>query len=452
MHQVNPAEERDLSGTLPKTTTFSCPLEMQNQVQNYPWGKVGSQSIISTLTGNNSEAPMAELWMGAHPKAPSKVLIDGDGTLPLDKVIAENPEAILGPKVLAEFGPTLPFLFKVLSVGAPLSIQAHPDKELAKKLHQKDPANYPDDNHKPEVAIAITPVEALCGFRPLKDIKAACRITPELVELLGDALHSKINDFEKHDKATLLKEIYSRVMTSDVGTVTKLCKDLYNRLSQVSELEDLHPEEQWIVELSKSYPEGDVGIFSFYLLNLIKLKPGEGVFLKANTPHAYLSGDMVECMANSDNVVRAGLTPKHKDIPTLLDMLEYVPATNLVIVPSPNQDGQNAEGQCNTFNLPVNEFVVDILNSDGTNAPHSTEKSTRNSHTTDNKVELLFVSEGSATVETRATGSQTTKQTLKAGESILIPATIGEYTINWSDRDQSNKGGSIGTLFRIRVP
>lgn len=415
-----PLSENDIPGVrdLNLSRELNSPLKLKCIVQPYAWGKVGQDSLIARITGDRRNIPMAELWMGSHPKASSSLTINGH-EISLRDLIKQYPIEILGKDTVARFGAELPFLFKVLSVGAPLSIQAHPDKPLAQILHTKDPKNYPDDNHKPEVAIALTPVEALCGFRTLDEIKAICVKTPELQELFGEDLNKRVNAHDKETDNSLLKALYSKVMNSDEHTIEHLCGKLFERLSSSVERT---AEDNWVLSLRANYPTGDVGLFSFYMLNRLELTPGEGIFLEANTPHAYLSGDMVECMANSDNVVRAGLTPKFKDIPTLLEMLEYKSSSDLI-----RKVERKAEEPCPGFNLPVAEFRIHLLSSDSTGTKCITQ----------NSVEMLFMSSGSCVINS---GSDLCA--MKQGECFLIPGKIDSYTVENIE----------GTLFRISVP
>ena len=149
---------------------LNIPLKLTCPVMHYPWGKYGNSSLIADLTNSPTaerDEPFAEFWIGAHKKAPAETVVDGKNWF-LDKLIGKYPEELLGSFVQQKFGAELPFLFKVLSVRTALSIQAHPDKAQAVELHARDPENYPDANHKPEVAIALSPLTMLIGFRPLK--------------------------------------------------------------------------------------------------------------------------------------------------------------------------------------------------------------------------------------------------------------------------------------------
>ncbi|QSZ33020.1 hypothetical protein DSL72_002605 [Monilinia vaccinii-corymbosi] len=320
-------------------------IRLQCGVNSYDWGKVGKDSAAAkfaaaTPTDDFSiqeEKPYAELWMGTHPSNPSKDLVTKRTLLDL---VQEN-QALLSHDVGDKFGQKLPFLFKVLSIGKALSIQAHPNKKLAEQLHQKDSKNYPDDNHKPEMTIAITPFDGLCGFRPLAEISHFLSTVPSLKRLMGDSeaeeyqsaikgqeTSEKPEDEKKNKKA--LQKAFTALMNAKKEDVERAAEELVKSAGEEGEnfaggggpsnegkeLADL------VIRLSKQFP-GDVGLFVQFFLNYVKLEVGEAMFLKADDIHAYLSGDIIECMAASDNVVRAGFTPKFKDVDTLTSMLTY---------------------------------------------------------------------------------------------------------------------------------
>lgn len=249
-------------------------------------------------------------------------------------------------------GQDLPFLFKVLSVRTALSIQAHPDKTRAAQLHASDPKNYRDPNHKPEMAIALSEFEALCGFRSFESISQFIKEIPVLGELL-DANQTGISTQEE------LKIAFTRLMNWSPEQVVKA----------IQSMPKTFPESELFWRLNSQYP-GDVGVFCVFFLNYLRLQPGEAVFLAANEPHAYISGSCVECMATSDNVVRAGLTPKHRDVKTLCEMLTYrtfsgsqelltkpeaiAPAFTLYSSPVPEFSVLKvASEQAGTFQLPL---------------------------------------------------------------------------------------------------
>lgn len=312
--------------------------------------------------------------MGTHPSNPSKDL-ETKRTL-LDLV--QDNKSLIGDDVSSKYGQKLPFLFKVLSVGKALSIQAHPNKKLAEKLHEKDSKNYPDDNHKPEMTIAITPFDGLCGFRPLEEISHFLTNVPSLRWLVGDseaeAFQSAIkgSDDEKKNKAALQK-VFGALMNRQAGAIESASKDLVNAAKTEGEdfaagggpsnggkeLADL------IVRLNSQFP-GDIGLFVTFFLNYVKLEPGEAMFLKADDIHAYLSGDIIECMAASDNVVRAGFTPKFKDISTLVDMLtySYAPISEQKMDPveypymTLNSTAYSSGSSSTLYDPPIEEFSV----------------------------------------------------------------------------------------------
>ena len=262
----------------------------------------------------------AELWMGTHKSGPS-VIKDTKETLP--DFIQKNPDA-LGARVAEKFGGELPFLFKVLSVRQALSIQCHPNKSHAEELHAKFPDRYKDANHKPEIAIALTKFQGLCGFRPLKEIQNFVQKIPELQTLLGDSATQGLLGCKEESYHSELKAAFTSLMRYDADVLKTQLEKLAKRISDTSDGDELQKE--LFTTLNKDFP-GDIGCFAIYFLNHVRLEPGEAMYLDANVPHAYLLGDCMECMANSDNVVRAGLTPKFIDADTLVDMVQYKCAT-----------------------------------------------------------------------------------------------------------------------------
>lgn len=266
--------------------------------------------------------------MGTHPSLPSRAIL-GEKQEELSKYLAAHPE-LIGSTVSAKFSDErpgcLPFLFKVLSVGKALSIQAHPDKALGKRLHEQRQDVYKDPNHKPEMAIALTAFRGFCGFRPLGEIVQFIKVVPEFAQLvqLSDAeleRASTLEGKEKEVRATL-KTIFSNLMNSPASSYAPLADQLSQRFAQGPVQGVPDQERKLVLKLASEFPQ-DVGIFCTFLLNISTLQPGQALFLQANEPHAYLEGEILECMASSDNVVRAGLTPKLRDTETLLEMCTY---------------------------------------------------------------------------------------------------------------------------------
>ena len=313
--------------------------------------------------------------MGTHPKLPSKDLNTGRSLLDL----VQDNQALMSQEISAKYENKLPFLFKVLSIEKPLSIQAHPNKKLAEQLHTKDSKNYPDDNHKPEMTIAITSMEGLCGFRPLQEITHFLHAVPTLRELVGE---EEANKFEKTvkdgDQSTNQKALQSlfTALMSHATDQSKLEKATSTLLKQVTSEDDTFAgsggpsntgaELASLVQRAHAAFPSDIGLFVIFLLNYVRLAPGEAMFLRADDIHAYISGDIVECMAASDNVVRAGFTPKFKDIDTLTSMLtySYAPIADQKMDPAPypyvtlNAKAYSAGSEALLYDPPIEEFAV----------------------------------------------------------------------------------------------
>ncbi|CCF60474.1 hypothetical protein KAFR_0K01190 [Kazachstania africana CBS 2517] len=343
--------------------------------QQYDWGKVGSSSAVARYAHHSNpsvkieeDKPYAELWMGTHSKAPC---YRADTRQSLSNEIEKDPEHMLGNDIIKKFHSKneLPFLFKVLSIEKVLSIQAHPDKALAKILHAQDPKNYPDDNHKPEMAIAVTDFEGFCGFKPLAEIADELQRIPEFRDVVGDDVAAHFISNIKIDAVTdskddienrkLLQNVFSKVMNATNELISEKAAALIKR-AQTSPndfpnaaLPDL------LLRLEKQFP-GDVGLFcGGLLLNHCKLNAGEGIFLKAKDPHAYISGDIMECMAASDNVVRAGFTPKFKDVKNLVEMLTYsYGSVEDQKMKAENFARSSGAGESALYNPPIEEFAV----------------------------------------------------------------------------------------------
>jgi len=311
-------------------------LSLRPHTQHYDWGKPRKESLVAALTGekqafsadgpvNPKEAtkPFAEMWMGDHPSGPSCVKSsDGDSTL---REMLRRTPTMLGSKLAMDA--SLPFLLKVLSINKALSIQAHPDRALAERLHKERPNVYKDANHKPEIAIALTDFEALCGFRRVGEIATFLDAVPELAELAGagaaQSLRSAIGNDQEESEA--LKQAYSHLMHAADDIVDQKVRQLVKRTSPKQESLAEDPLSRCIELVHRLFDQfgGDVGIFSVFFFNYASMKVGECLYMAQNIPHAYLSGDIIECMATSDNVVRGGLTPKFKDVGVLCDMLRY---------------------------------------------------------------------------------------------------------------------------------
>ena len=332
-------------------------------VQNYDWGikggcEVSSLGELNTGAPSDPSKPYAELWMGTHPSGPSVVSATGEG---LKETIAADPTAHLGAKTVERFGDDLPFLTKVLSVAKALSIQAHPDKTLAEQLHADRPNVYKDANHKPEMTLAVTEFEALCGF-VAGDVLAANLVSvPELRAVVGQAAADAF--VASPGGKDELRAVFTALMTADGNVVAAQVDALAARLHAKP---DKTPVDALACRLNEQYPK-DVGVLCAYVLNYLALKPGQCIYLAANEPHAYLAGECIECMATSDNVVRAGLTPKLRDTAILCDMLTYRAGVPVVL------DGERVDESTTRYVPPFDEFMLETV----TVAPGATYELTK---------------------------------------------------------------------------
>ncbi|WP_033214215.1 mannose-6-phosphate isomerase, class I [Kitasatospora phosalacinea] len=322
---------------------------LDNTVRDYAWG---SATAIPELLGRPATGvPQAELWMGAHPGAPS--LVDrGDGPVALDRVIAADPVAELGAASVERFGPTLPFLAKVLAAALPLSLQAHPTREQARAGYADEEArgipvdaphrNYKDDNHKPELICALSEFEGLCGFRsPAEAADLMASLDVPGLDPLIDLLRTKP---EPEALAGALAGALS--MTDAEGRETV---DAVARAVTAAAPADPTGALAGYAFAAAECP-GDPGLVAALLFNHVRLQPGEALYLGAGLPHAYLRGTGVEIMANSDNVLRCGFTPKHVDIPELLKVVRFEGGLPEILRPEPGPDGERL------YPVPIDEF------------------------------------------------------------------------------------------------
>ncbi|MGW6868618.1 mannose-6-phosphate isomerase, class I [Streptomyces sp. NPDC054904] len=380
---------------------------LTNTIRPYAWG---STTAIPTLLGvEPTGEPQAEMWMGAHPGAPSR-LERGAGGTTLADVIAADPEGELGAATVAKFGPRLPFLLKILAAGAPLSVQVHPDLTQAKEGFADEERrgvpidaghrNYKDANHKPELICALTPFDGLCGFRP--PLEAAA-----LLEGLGvDSLKPYADLLRAHPEEAALREVLTAVLTADRAEMARTVTEA------AAAAERLGGPYAPYAGLVHEFP-GDPGVIAAMLLNHVRLQPGEAMFLGAGIPHAYIDGLGVELMANSDNVLRCGLTPKHVDVPELLKVVNFEPSAPGIM--RPEADGEEV------YETPIDEFRLSRFLLAPGGAPQRLPDATP---------QILLCTAGAP---------KTGELTLAPGESVFVPA--GEKV---------ELSGS-GTVFRATV-
>ncbi len=394
---------------------------LKNPTQHYAWG---SKTFIPELMGEPvpAEKPQAELWMGVHPKAPSQVLCDGEW-VSLPEFIRKDPEGILGEGVAKNFSNKLPFLFKVLAAAKPLSIQVHPNRDqaqagFARENGMKIPLdaphrNYRDENHKPEMICALTPFWLLNGFRKIEDLIA-------LTERIGaPALKGKISLLQGQHEAEGLDVFLTTLMTMDRDTQRQLVSEVVDYLGKRSATDAALA---WVVRLNQEYP-GDIGVLAPLFMNMVRLKPGQAIYTPSGRLHAYLEGAGIELMANSDNVLRGGLTAKNMDVPELFKILDFT--HNEVDILRPERRERSEE----IYYTPAKEFVLSLISvGGGTPFENSRKRS----------VETMICLEGDAQISDLGSGDVLS---LTKGTALVVPAAIEHYRIEGK-----------ATLYKAAVP
>jgi mannose-6-phosphate isomerase len=290
---------------------------LNNPIRGYAWG---SRTVIAAMQGRAPTGePEAELWIGAHPDQPSTLERSGES---LAAAIAAAPERMLGDRALAEFGPRLPFLLKVLAADEPLSLQAHPDARRARDRYAAGDPNYTDPHHKPELLVATSDFEVLCGFRdPKKSAEALQALEVPALAPVIDALGAGDPGLRGAVNALLgWPEEGRRGLVEAIVTAGRRAGDDHAFAAGYAMVE----------RLADRYP-GDVGVVVALLLNHVRLAPGEAIWLPAGNLHSYLRGVGVEVMAASDNVLRGGLTPKRVDVRELVEVLRFESLTDPVV-------------------------------------------------------------------------------------------------------------------------
>ncbi len=382
---------------------------LKNTVQEYAWG---SARAIPDLLGqeNPENRPQAELWMGAHPKAPSWVRHKGQWVSLLD-LITQEPVNILGKKVAQKFNNRLPFLFKVLAAAKPLSIQAHPNRQQAQAGFQRENIqkipleapnrNYRDDNHKPECICALTRFWALTGFRKIPKILAYMQ------KLNLRQLKDQVTEFKKQPTSRGLQRFYTSLMSLNRDRKKKAIDEA---LKHAREFSAADPVFEWLLKLADAYPR-DLGVLAPIFLNLVCLEPGQALFLDAGELHAYLEGLGIELMANSDNVLRGGLTPKHVDVAELLRVLTFKDRDIALLKPQPSAANEVI------YPSPAAEFVLSVI---------TLNKGSMYQSPAQRNVEIIICTRGTATITDRSLQRETQ---LPQGASAIVPAAVAGYRL-----------------------
>jgi mannose-6-phosphate isomerase len=387
---------------------------LQNEIKEYVWG---SRTFISDLTGmpSPSKKPQAEMWMGAHPNASSMAIKD-NLQISLNDLIKDDPRGSLGISVAEKFSNRLPFLFKVLAAAKPLSIQAHPNKEQAikgfvrenlKEIPLDSPGrNYKDQNHKPEIICALTPLHALKGFRGNQDIiDLMDKVDAPAAGLKTDLLRG-------HPEKVGLKGFFRSLLTMNKERQNLAIEMIMGKVNGMTIPE---PAFHWMKRLYNEYP-GDIGVLSPLFLNIVSLEPNEALYIAAGELHAYLEGSGLELMANSDNVIRGGLTPKHIDVTELIDILEFTSNEPRIILP---EDVGNNEA---VYPVGSEEFILSVVHLKGAGSEsYSHQGSLQRS------AEIIICTEGKARMKELYSGEGLE---VSKGMALFIPASVKGYIIS----------------------
>lgn len=327
-------------------------IQLRCDCNNYPWGKQGKQSLAAQLCSKTPGTGFkiddgknyAEMWMGTYPELPSRVLETDEV---LQDVLNANKEQLIGKQVLSKFGTDLPFLPKILSIEKALPLQIHPDIELSKKLHQRDPEKFPDENHKPEIAVALSRFEAFCGFKTTDEIKALLALKP--LEQFQPKESSWTNE--------TLRQISKEMLTASEDTVAKALDGLQKvpkaELGRAAYVLDLIP------RLVDQYGKSDNGnLVSLVLMNYLVLQPGEALWIPADGIHAYLYGDIVECMARSNNVLNTGFCPRadRDSVDVFTQALTFEQHDGKTPMLPRSKSEYSATGKTTAFKPPLSEF------------------------------------------------------------------------------------------------
>jgi mannose-6-phosphate isomerase len=368
---------------------------LHGALRTYAWG---SRTAIAEFTQRSSPTPHpeAELWFGAHPGGPARLETD-DGEESLLEVIKADPEGQLGAAIRQRFGDALPFLAKVLAADEPLSLQAHPSAEQAADGFAREDRlnipvsaptrNYRDRSHKPELIVALGPFEALAGFRPVAGS----------VELMRALAVSDLDPFigllSGQSEADGLRALFTTWITApqpDLDVLVPAVLDGAVNYLRSGETK-FAAEAKTVLELGERYP-GDAGVLAALLLNRITLAAGEGIYLPAGNLHTYLHGVGFEVMANSDNVLRGGLTPKHVDVAELLRVLDFTPTDEAAIRPGVVGDGFEL-----VYDTPAPEFAVSVLRLDRDQLGHEVDAPAHH-----DGPQILLCTEGAAIVHAKS--------------------------------------------------
>ncbi|KAH6847771.1 RmlC-like cupin domain-containing protein [Chaetomium sp. MPI-CAGE-AT-0009] len=325
--------------------------ELSGTCNNYPWGKQGKRSLAAQLckkTVKDLEIKdddfYSEMWFGDYPDFPARVLKTGEL---LKDVLDRDKETLLGKKVVDELDGQLPFLPKILSIAKALPLQIHPNKELAAKLHAKEPENFTDPNHKPEIAVALSKFEVFAGFKPIFEIEPLFKLP---------ALRSFVPANTTQWTDQTLRDVTRNILKADDKTIKDVQQGLLSTaksdLGNAAYILDLLP------RLQKQYgPEDPGSLVALTCMNFMTLQPGDALYIPADGVHAYLSGDIVECMARSNNVLNSGFCPpaERNSIDLFADTLTFKAHSKRDMVLPSEETGKSATGRTRVYRPPMSE-------------------------------------------------------------------------------------------------
>lgn len=329
--------------------------QLKCNCNTYDWGKQGSKSLAATLCSKtpgtdfkiDEQSPYAEMWMGTYPDLPSYVLESGED---LQDVLDKSPKELIGQQVIEKFNHTkLPYLPKVLSIAKALPLQLHPNKDLATKLHQTDPSQFTDPNHKPEIALALGPFEAFCGFKQLSTISKLLQLPP-LQQFLPSSPNEPFTD-------KTLKEVVRTMLKAEPDVIRSVNEELL-KLSD-EKLGDQAYIKKLLPRLAEQYDQSDNGtIVALITMNYLQLEKGDSIYIPADGIHAYLSGDIIECMARSNNVLNTGFCPRadRNNIDTFCDVLTFEPHDAKEAILKSEKFDRSKNGKTKVYAPPLSEF------------------------------------------------------------------------------------------------
>ncbi|KAI4150819.1 MAG: hypothetical protein L6R39_002149 [Caloplaca ligustica] len=334
--------------------------QLQCSCNNYPWGKKGKESLSAVLCSKtpntgfeiDENKEYAEMWMGDYPELPAKDLKTGEE---LHKIVDKNKEQLLGKNCIEKFGGVLPFLPKILSIAKALPLQIHPNKELSERLHKENPEKFTDPNHKPEIAVALGPFEVFAGWKANNDIQALFDGLPPLRRFLPEQHAQFDND--------TLNQICQRILTAsdeEIATTQeelgKIPREKYGKQAYILDV---------LPRLQGQYSKEDPGnLVALLTMNFLQLSAGDAIYVPADAPHAYLSGDIVECMARSNNVLNTGFCPRadRDSIELFTASLTFSPHNAEEVKLERSKSDKSKNGKTSVYAPPMSEF--DMLKTD----------------------------------------------------------------------------------------